>query len=229
MVYRALIIDSLETQTDDVKDKITKAFDRGDPRLTGLRIVPVPPTIDTDIAMIALAASNHNGIMINTTHHTFRGFKTLDLKITNKAGTEQTLREFFANFLVPVRDIRIQLIQRTERATENIIYLIHLKEHSPMIKNLIKNLDANLLKNFTEEAFQTSRGDIVESNRVLNQRSTSATRKNAALLKSLFGDPTQHQNTQPAPRSNQRKHIQAQYPHEYPKLPTGKLNAWDNR
>ena len=36
IVYRALIIDALETRTDDVKNKILEAFDSGDPRLTGL-------------------------------------------------------------------------------------------------------------------------------------------------------------------------------------------------
>ena len=59
--------------------------------------------------------------------------------------------------------------------------------------------------------------------------STPATKKNAALLKTLFGDPTQALNIWPPPRSFQRKPIQAQYPHEYPKLPTSKSNAWDDR
>ena len=140
VVYRALIIDALETRTDDFKDTIFKAFDRGDPRLTGLQIVPVTPTKDTDITMIALAASNHTGLMNNTTHHTIRGFKTLDLKITNKSGEEQTLWEFFATILIPIGDIRTQLIQRTERATDNSIYLIHLKDHSPIIKKQLKTL-----------------------------------------------------------------------------------------
>ena len=75
LVYRALIIDSLETRTDDVKDKITEAFHSKDIRLIGLRIVLVTPTMDMNIATIALSASNHNGQMINTTHHTIRGFQ----------------------------------------------------------------------------------------------------------------------------------------------------------
>ena len=152
ILYRALIIDALDTRTDDVKDKIIEAFDRGDPRLTGLQVLLAMPTQDTDTTMIALAAPNHNGLTTNTTHHTIQGFKTLDLKFPNKLGTEQTLREFFATILIPIGDIQTQLIQRTERATDNIIYLIHLKEHSPIIKNLIKNLDSTLTKTFTAEA-----------------------------------------------------------------------------
>ena len=161
-------------------------------------------------------------------HYTIRGFKTLDINIKNKSGIDQTLLEYFAMLLVNVGDIRTQLIQQTKRATDNIIYLIHQKEHSVTVKTLIKNLDVYLSKNFTKEALRASKREYMESNRVMNKHSTPATRKNAALLKSLFGDPAQQQNTRPPPRSNQRKSIQAQYPHEYSKLPTGKSNAWDD-
>ena len=147
----------------------------------------------------------------------------------NNAGIDQTLREYFAMLLVNVGDIRTQLIQQTKRATDNIIYLIHQKEHSVIVKTLIKNLDVNLSKNFTKEALKASRREYAESSRVMNKHLTPATRKNAALLKSLFRDPAQQQNTRPPPRSNQRKSIQAQYPHEYLKPSTGKSNVWYDR
>ena len=68
VVYRALIIDSLESRTDYIKDQVAQAFASGDTRLDGLRVVPVSPTADVDKDMIAHAASKYNGTMKNSIH-----------------------------------------------------------------------------------------------------------------------------------------------------------------
>ena len=145
------------------------------------------------------------------------------------SGNEQTLREYFSAILVPNKPIRTQLIQRTERATDNRVYIVHQKEHSPVIKSLIKQLDTKLAATFSKEALSASRGAYTATSQTVDTHSTPATKKNAVLLKTLFGDPTQSLNTRPPSRHFQRKSIQAQYPHEYSKLPTIKSNAWDDR
>ena len=182
-----------------------------------------------DVAMIATAASRHNGLMLNTTHQTIRGYKTLDTPMMNKNGYTQTLREFFATKLVRTGETHTQLIQRTERATDNRVYIIHLKEHRPIIINFIKQLEDTLLETFTEEELSKSKGELIVSNWNRDTYSSPATKKNAAILKTLFGESGVYQHSRPPPRPNQRKPIQTQYPHEYPKLPTSKSNAWDDR
>ena len=76
-----------------------------------------------------------------------------------KAGSTQTLREFFAAKLVKTGDSHTQLIQRTERATDNRVYIIFLKEHRPIIINFIKKLEDTLLETYTAEELSKSKGE----------------------------------------------------------------------
>ena len=99
------------------------------------------------------------------------------------------MREYFSDLLVQSGTIRTQLIQRTERATDNRIYLIHQKEHSAITKTLIKNLDTKLATIFSEEALSTSKGEYTATSKGTDTFSTPATKKECSAPQNLLWGP----------------------------------------
>ena len=96
MVFRALFIDSFEERTEEITDKVSRAFESEDPRLHGFTLVPAKPTPDMDIAKIETNAARHSGLMHNMMHQTIRGVKEIDIKmetkVRDKNPLENTLR-----------------------------------------------------------------------------------------------------------------------------------------
>ena len=121
----------------------------------------------------------------------------------------------------------MNLIKRTEKGPNNKVYLLHQKEHNGAVKNLITNLSTKLDFKFSPKELAKSQGPDLTPQRNLTTFLTLATRENEEYFRKLHGTP-QPQATRPPPRNN-RKPITASYPQDYPKLPTGKSNSWDDR
>ena len=80
----ALFIDSLESRTEEITNKVSRAFETEDPRLQGFTLVPAKPTPDMDIVEIELNATQHNGLMFQMMHQTIRNIKEIDMKMETR-------------------------------------------------------------------------------------------------------------------------------------------------
>ena len=226
-VFRALFIDSKEDRTEEITNQVSKAFESNDPRLQGFTLVPAKPTPDMDLAEIELNASMHNGLMTTMTHHTIRGIEEIDMKMETKSGENMSLREYFATVLINTSpDTKANLFLRTERGPDNKVFLIHNKKHSGIVNNFISQLKGQLEGKFSPEELAKSQGPDLTPQRKLTTFSNTATKRNAEYLRNLHGTP-QPRATRPPTRNN--RPITASYPQDYPKLPTGKSNTWDDR
>ena len=119
------------------------------------------------------------------------------------------------------------MIKITERDPDNKVYLIHLIEHSDTVKKLISELSTKLNHKFTPEELSLSQGPDLSPQRNLTTFATPPTRKNAEYLRNLHGI-NQPLVNRPPPRHSRRP-ITASYPQDFPTLPTGKSNSWDDR
>ena len=166
--------------------------------------------------------------MYQLTHQTIRGVKEIDVKMETRDGDSITLREYFAELLINVPGKPLtNMIKRTERGPDNKVYLIHLKEHSDTVTKLINDMSNKLDKKFAPEELLLSQGPDLVTRRNLTTFATPATRKNAEFLRNLHGMNQPLVNRLP-PRHSRRP-ITASYPQDFPTLPTGKSNSWDDR
>ena len=73
-----------------------------------------------------------------------------------KDGGRQTLREFFTTYVVEVNGENQQLIHRSERATDNRIFLLFNKAHKQHVRTIIADLDMKLSSTFTPASLVAS-------------------------------------------------------------------------
>ena len=112
-------------------DKLSSAFQAGDPRLDGIQIAPVCPTTIVSLEDTNSMAINQNDFQADIAHMTVRGMNYLDLGMTTLSNTKKLIRGFFSDILIStnVEGERNQLIFRTERGTDNRMCLIFSKAH----------------------------------------------------------------------------------------------------
>ena len=100
--FRALFIDALEDRYEETYENITKAFQAGDPRLAGMNLVLIRPTLKINIGNIITAAQQQNTFLAELAHLTVRGIKKLDEQMETRNGGSQTLREHFISYIVEI-------------------------------------------------------------------------------------------------------------------------------
>ena len=118
-------------------DKISEAFNRPDPRLEGLCLIPVWPTSTMSLEIIQNTAQGPNTFYANIKQVTVKCFTDIDTSIKHKNGDDLTLWEHFATqfILTQVQGEVEQLILRTELATDNRLFLIYNKKYHNSIVN----------------------------------------------------------------------------------------------
>ena len=121
-VFRALSINALEDKFEETYDNITKAFCSGDPRLSGINLVPIRPTLKFNMNNIVIAAQGQNAFIAELSHLTVRGIKKLDSSMDTRAGGKLTMREHFESYFVDSEGNNQQLIHQTERATDGRVF-----------------------------------------------------------------------------------------------------------
>ena len=224
--FRALILDALEDRFDETFTNIASEFRAGDPRLAGNNLVPILPTLKLNMDNISNTAQQQNTFLADLAHLTVRGIKNLDEQMETKDGGCQTLREFFTTYVVEVNGENQQLIHRSERATDNRIFLLFNKAHKQHVRTISADLDTKLSSTFTPASLAASRSASSTPVREINSVTTAATSANEDHLLSLFSNPQNDSvdRNQPPPQHRSRRPIRELQPSEYPKLPV--INAW---
>ena len=70
-VFRALFIDAPEDKFEETYDNITKAFRAGDPRLAGINLAPIRPTLRFNVNNIVNAAHQQNTFLADLSHQSW--------------------------------------------------------------------------------------------------------------------------------------------------------------
>ena len=226
--FRALFIDALEDKYEETYDNITKAFQAGDPRLAGINLVPIKPTLKLNIGNIIKIAHQQNTFLAELAHLTVRGIKKLDEQMETIDGGSQTLREHFTTYIVEINGENQQLIHRSERATDDRIFLTFKKIHSQHVRKIIADLDKKLNTIFTPASLAASRSTSSMQVREINSVNTVATSANDDFLLALLSNPQNdtEDRDRPPPQQRSRRPIREIQPSEYPNLPA--TSAWKN-
>ena len=193
-----------------------------------MNLVPIKPTLKFNIGNIVNAAHRQNTFLAELAHLTVRGIKKLDEPMDTRDGGKLTLREHFTSYIVETNGVNQQLIHRSERATDDRIFLIFKKIHSQHVRTIIAELDTKLQAIFTPAPLAASQSTSSMQVREINSVNAAATLANDDHLLALFSNPQNDSadRDRPPPQQRSRRPIREIQPSEYPKLPT--TNVWKN-
>ena len=119
---------------------------------------------------------------------TVRGIKFLDHDMTTLRGRKQTIRGFFSDILIQtnVEGQRQQLILRSEKGTDDRVFLIFNKAHKQAVQTLITDLKTRFAAVFPLDSLNTVKGERNTWAREMNIVNIVNTRENEDSLQNLF-------------------------------------------